>query len=236
LKALGIGIDQILNFGIFSFLSRLFLNILIMFYSFTGNYGVAIIMLTMVLQVFIFPLSRKSFKSMQSMKELQPKINNLRTKYKDDPSRMNQEMMIMYKKYKVNPLSGCFPMLLQMPIFISLFTMLRGATELRYAGFLWIKDLAKADILFSTIPVLKGIPVIGGAGPLPFLMGGAMLLQQTLTGGMEGPQKSMMYMMPIMFTFLFIKFPSGLVLYWLTNSILTYIVQSSLMRKDQLKK
>ncbi len=226
IKKIGKNLDKILSFGIFGFLSRIFLNILIWFKSFTGNYGIAIILLTMVLQVFIFPLTVKSFKSMKAMKEIQPKMTDLKGKYKDDPQRMNQEMLALYKRHKVNPFSGCLPLIMQMPIFISLFTMLRGATELRYAGFLWIHDLSKADILFSSIPLVKNIPVIGSGGPLPFLMGGAMFLQQKFTGGgMEGPQKSLTYMMPIMFTFLFMKFPSGLVLYWLSNSILTFIIQ-----------
>ncbi|MFH1416365.1 MAG: membrane protein insertase YidC [Elusimicrobiota bacterium] len=232
LKNMGAGYEKILSFGIFSYLSRIFLNILILFKSFTGNYGISIILLTMVLQVFIFPLTAKSYKSMNAMKEIQPKITNIRTKYKEDPQRMNQEMMALYKRNKVNPFSGCLPLLLQMPIFISLFTMLRGATELRYAHFLWINDLSKADILFSTIPALKSIPVIGGGGPLPFLMGGAMFLQQKFTGGTDGPQKSLVYMMPIMFTFMFMKFPSGLVLYWLSNSILTFFVQYAISKKN----
>lgn len=231
LKNLDKDLDKILSFGIFSFLSRLFLNVLIWFNSFTKNYGIAIILLTVVLQIFIFPLTVKSYKSMQAMKELQPKMTNIRTKYKDDPQRMNQEMLVLYKKHKVNPFSGCLPLLCQMPIFISLFTMLRGATELRYAPFLWINDLSKADILFSTIPAIKNIPIIGGGGPLPFLMGAAMFLQQKFTGGTEGPQKNLTYIMPIMFTFLFMKFPSGLVLYWLSNSILTFIIQYTISKK-----
>lgn len=233
LKKLENGMENILTFGIFGFLSRLFLNILVTFHDFTGNYGVAIILLTIVLQIFIFPLTIKSFKSMMAMKDLQPKISELRTKLKDDPQRMNQEMLLLYKRHKVNPFSGCLPLLLQMPIFISLFTMLRGAAELRYAHFLWITDLAKADVLFSTIPVFSKIPFIGSGGPLPILMGGAMFLQQKLTGGTDGPQKSLTYMMPIMFTFLFMKFPSGLVLYWLSNSILTFIVQYTLSKKNK---
>ncbi len=233
LKIVSKDLDKILNLGIFSFLSRIFLNILVWLNSFIGNYGVAIILLTVMLQIFIFPLTVKSYKSMQAMKEIQPKITKLRTKYKDDPQRMNQEMLLLYKRHKVNPFSGCLPLLFQMPIFISLFTMLRGATELRYAQFLWINDLSKADILFSIMPGIRNIPMIGNAGPLPFLMGAAMFLQQKFTGGggMEGPQKSLMYMMPIMFTFMFMKFPSGLVLYWLSNSILTFIVQLVISKK-----
>ncbi|MEA3506857.1 MAG: membrane protein insertase YidC, partial [Elusimicrobiota bacterium] len=215
LKELNEDMDEVLSFGIFGFLSRIFLSILIWFESLVGNYGVAIIILTFLLQIIIFPLTKKSFKSMQAMKDLQPKMTSIREKFKDDPQRMNQEIMVLYKKHKVNPFGGCLPLLLQMPIFISLFTMLRSVAELRYAGFLWIHNLARQDVLFASIPVIKDIPFIGGAGPLPFLMGGAMFLQQKMTGGTEGSQKNLTYIMPVMFTFLFMKFPSGLVLYWL---------------------
>ncbi|MBN2407002.1 MAG: membrane protein insertase YidC [Elusimicrobia bacterium] len=234
LKKLSEDLDEILAFGIFGFLSRLFLNVLIMFNSITKNYGVAIIILTMILQVVIFPLTAKSFKSMKAMKEIQPKINKLREKFKDDPQRMNQEMMQLYKRHKVNPFGGCLPIMLQMPIFISLFTMLRAATELRFAGFLWIKDLSSADVLFATLPVIKEIPFIGGSGPLPFLMGGAMFLQQKFTqGDMAGPQQNLTYLMPLVFIFLFMKFPSGLVLYWLSNSIFTFLIQYWIGRKSK---
>jgi len=233
LSSLGEDIDEIFAFGMFGFLSKLFLNILIWLNAVTGNYGVAIIILTILLQIVIFPLTVKSFKSMKAMKDIQPKINSLRTKYKDDPQRMNQEMMHLYKRNKVNPFGGCLPLLIQFPIFISLFTMLRSAAELRNASFLWINNLSQADSLFASIPLLSRIPLIGGAGPLPFLMGGAMFMQQKfMSGGGEGPQQSLTYMMPIVFTFLFMNFPAGLVLYWLSNSLLTFLVQYSLSKKQ----
>ena len=123
-------------------------------------------------------------------------------------------------------------MLLQFPIFISLLTMLRSSTELRYSSFLWISDLARADSLFAAIPGLSSIPIIGKGGPLPLLMGGAMFLQQRMMGATEGPQKTMAYMMPIIFTLMFMNFPAGLVLYWLSNSIFTFITQYSIRRKS----
>ncbi len=229
------GIDpdmaEVFSFGVFGFLSRLFLNFLIRLNAVLGNYGVAIIILTLILQVFMFPLNKKSFKSMKAMKEIQPKMTKLRKKYKDNPQRMNQEIMALYKKHGVNPLGGCLPMLLQLPIFISLFTMLRSSAELRYSAFLWIRDLASADSLFSQVPGLSSVPVIGGGGPLPLLMGGAMFIQQKMMGSSEGPQKSMMYMMPILFTIMFMNFPAGLVLYWFSNSVFTIISQYSISRK-----
>ncbi|MGM0568317.1 MAG: membrane protein insertase YidC [Elusimicrobiota bacterium] len=231
MKGLAEGMEDILSFGIFGFLSRLFLQILLAFNSFVNNFGVAIIMLTVLLQFFLIPLTVKSYKSMHAMKELQPAMEKIKNKYKDDPQRMNQEMMAMYKRRGVNPLSGCFPLLLQMPIFISLFTMLREVAELRYASFLWIGDLSAPDTLFASLPVLRQIPYIGQYGPLPFLMGGAMFLQQKATSGSKGPQKSMTYMMPVIFTFLFMGFPAGLVLYWLSNSILTFGIQFFIGKK-----
>lgn len=224
-------LNELFSFGFFGFLSRFFLNILIGLYAFVGNYGIAIILLTLFLQIVMFPLNAKSFKSMKAMKDIQPLMTKLRKKYGSDPQRMNQEMMLLYKKYNVNPLGGCLPMLLQLPIFISLFTMLRSSAELRYSSFLWIGDLARADSLFASIPGFSSIPIIGTGGPLPLLMGGAMFLQQKMMGASEGPQKSMTYIMPILFTFMFMNFPAGLVLYWLSNSIFTFITQYSMSRK-----
>ncbi len=231
LRSFNEDLEKVLAFGIFGFLSRIFLGVLITFYGWVGNYGLAIIMMTFLLQIFIFPLTIKSFKSMNSMKKLQPKTQKIREKYKEDPQRMNEEMMHLYKKHSVNPVGGCFPLLLQMPIFISLFTMLRTAAELRFASFLWINDLAAADVLFKSVPLVSEIPVLGSAGPLPLLMGGAMFLQQRVTGGTSGPQKNLTYIMPVAFTFLFMRFPAGLVLYWLTNSLLTFIVQYTISKK-----
>ncbi len=236
MKGLAEGLEGILSFGFFGFLSRLFLNLLIFFNSIVGNYGLAIILLTFVLQFFFIPLTVKSYKSMHAMKALQPEIEKLRKKYKENPQRMNQEMMAMYKKRGVNPLSGCFPLLLQMPVFIALFVMLREVAELRYAGFLWITDLAAPDRLFAALPVLKDIPYVGQYGPLPFLMGGAMFLQQKVTAGSQGPQKSLTYMMPIIFTFLFMGFPSGLLLYWFVNSIITFIIQFFIGKKETVRR
>ena len=231
MSALAEDLEGILAFGIFGFLSRLFLNILLLFNTWVGNYGVAIIMLTFILQFFFIPLTVKSYKSMHAMKELQPEIEKMRKKYKENPQRMNQEMMALYKRRGVNPLSGCFPLLLQMPVFIALFTMLREVAELRYASFLWVGDLSAPDSLFSAIPALRDIPYIGQYGPLPFLMGGAMFLQQKVTAGAQGPQKSLTYMMPVIFTFLFMGFPSGLVLYWFVNSVITFIIQFFIGKK-----
>jgi len=156
------------------------------------------------------------------MKKLQPQIAALQKTYKSDPKRLNIEMMNLYKKTGTNPFGGCLPMLLQLPIFWALFTTLRNAYELRGAPWIgWVHDLSVADPLHI----------------LPIIMGGAMFLQQRMSGAVTDPtQKQMMLMMPIMFTVMFFNFPAGLVLYWLTNNIMTMIIQFSLLRYTEQNK
>ncbi|GEM_PF-3467515 len=231
LTAMNSDFRDVFSFGIFGFLSRFFLNLLIWLESIFGNYGVAILIMTLLLQVVLFPLSKKSYKAMRAQRELQPKMKKIREKYKSDPQRMNQEIMMLYKKHNINPLGGCLPMLVQLPIFFSLFTMLRSSVELRFERFLWMRDLAGVDDLFSVIPLVREIPLIGNAGPLPFLVGGAMFLQQKAMGASEGPQKAMSYMMPLIFIIVGMNFASGLNLYILINSIFMFISQSTLGKK-----
>lgn len=173
------------------------------------------------------PLTIKSFKASAAMKRLQPHIKSLQEKFKSDPKRLNVEMLNLYKTQKINPLGGCLPMLLQLPIFWALFTTLRNAYELRGASWiLWVKDLSAPDTLLhlGTIPL----------NVLPLVMGVGMFLQQKMMSVSSDPtQQSMMYMMPVIFTFMFWGFPSGLVLYWLTNSILTMIEQYYIMRREE---
>ena len=190
----------------------------------TGNYGLAIILLTIGLQVLMFPLTIKSFKATLAMKKLQPKIAELQARFKGDPKRLNIEMMNLYKSSGTNPFGGCLPMLLQLPIFWALFTTLRNAYELRGAPFVgWIHDLSTPDVLLH----VAGFPLHA----LPLVMGGAMFLQQRMSGASSDPtQKQMMTMMPIMFTFMFYGFPAGLVLYWLTNNLMTMTIQWSFQR------
>jgi len=220
LKNLNIGLERTLDFGLFGFLSTIFLSVLNFFYKVTYNYGFSIIILTCILQVFTFPLTRKSFKSMEAMKSLQPKINELKLKYKNDPKRLNVEMMNLYRSRKMNPFGGCLPMILQIPIFWALFTMLRSAVELRHSPFIfWIEDLSMKDPIYV----------------LPILMGATMFLQQKLTATGDPAQSKMMMFMPVFFTVIFLKFPSGLVLYWLTNNILTLTMQLIMKRKSKVK-
>ena len=169
----------------------------------------------MMLQLLLMPLTMKSFKSMMAMKKVQPQLAALQKQYKNDPKRLNVEMMNLYKKSGTNPFGGCLPMILQLPIFWALFTTLRNAYELRGAPFIfWIHDLSAADPFHV----------------LPLMMGGAMFLQQRMSGAVTDPtQKQMMLMMPIMFTVMFFNFPAGLVLYWLTNNLLTMAIQGSML-------
>jgi YidC/Oxa1 family membrane protein insertase len=230
LAPLGSNLDRLLNFGFFDMIAQPLLLFLNWIYGFMGNYGVAIIILTTVIKLMFWPLSAKSYKSMQRMKELQPKMQKLKERYGDDKERLNMEVMQLYKTHKVNPLGGCLPMLVQIPFFFALYKILLGSIELRHAPFvLWITDLSAADTLFSDI---AGLPF--ALGPLPLLMGVSMFLQQRMTpttGGNEAQMKMMMYGMPIIFTFMFLSFPSGLVLYWLINNVLSIAQQGMMLRQ-----
>ncbi|MBN1621112.1 MAG: membrane protein insertase YidC [Endomicrobiales bacterium] len=219
LKGLPFNLDKAVDFGWVSALSKIALKTLSFFYKLTGNYGWAIVMMTICLQVLVFPLTIKSFKAQAAMKQLQPLIKELQQKYKDDPKRLNVEMLNLYKTQKVNPLGGCLPMLLQLPIFWALFSTLRNAYELRGAPWIfWIKDLSHQDPYFI----------------LPILMGLGMLFQQKLVSVSADPaQARMMYLMPIIFTVLFLKFPAGLVLYWLTNSLLSMTEQYFILHRPR---
>jgi YidC/Oxa1 family membrane protein insertase len=212
-----------INFGFFDILAKPLLITMNFIHDVIPNYGVAIILLTVLIKLIFWPLGTKSYKSMNEMKKVQPLMMKIREKYKDDKQRMNQEIMGLYKTYKVNPASGCLPLLVQMPIFFALYRMLYQAIELRHAPFVgWIKDLSAPDRLFHfdfSIPLMEapyGIPV------LTLIMGASFLLQQKMTPTTGDPmQAKMMMLMPVFMTVLFINFPSGLVLYMLVNNIIS---------------
>ena len=230
LKAYGVGLDRTIDLGWIRFFSIWILKLMLLLKRFIPNYGVIIIILSLLTKVLFYRLTHKSFKSMKDMQRLQPKINELKEKYKDDKEKINQEMMKLYKEAGVNPLGGCLPLILQMPVFIALYNVLRNTIELRGAHFVsWISDLSSPDTLFS---FSTSIPFIGKEFHLlPILMGGAMLLQSKLgaspTGdaASAGQTKMMTYSMPIIFTIFFYSMPSGLVLYWLINNVVTIIQQ-----------
>jgi YidC/Oxa1 family membrane protein insertase len=185
--------------------------------SVTGNYGLDIIILAIFLKILFTPLTHKSQKSMKEMQKLQPEVKKLQQKYKDDKQALNRETMELYKRRKVNPFGGCLPLLLQMPVFFALYRAFLGAIELRHAPFiLWIRDLADKDPTYIT----------------PLLMGVTMYFQQKMTTVSADPtQMKMMSLMPIFFIFIFLNFPSGLVLYWLITNVLTIGHQLYINRK-----
>ncbi len=227
LDALNIGLEHIIDFGFFSIVARPLFWILKFFYRFLGNYGWAIILITIVTRIPFVPLMTKSQKSMKKLQEMQPLMNEIKEKYKKDPQKQQAEMMALYKKHKVSPLGGCLPMLLQIPVFLALYQVLLRAIELRGAPFmLWITDLSAPDTLLGHIPAM--LPLIGGLalGPLPILMGATMFIQQKMTPStMDPAQAKMMLMMPLIFTFVFLNMASGLVLYWLIGNVLGIIQQ-----------
>src|SRR6266508_1889780 len=226
LKGVGAGLEKSIYFGGFplpqaygglpmEWLAVPILWLLKWFYRYTHNYGVAIILLTILTKVFFFPLTLKSMRSMKAMQALQPQINALRSKYKSDPQRVQRETMELYREHRVNPLGGCLPMVVQIPVFYALYVALSVAVEMQNAPFicfgylfgmhLWICDLAAQDPTYV----------------LPILMGVSMFVQQKMTPTMGDPrQAKMMLLMPVVFTFMFLNLPSGLVLYWTLSNVL----------------
>jgi YidC/Oxa1 family membrane protein insertase len=206
-------LEGVVNFGVFSFIAKPLLFVLQAINKYVKNYGFSIIILTILIKMLFHPLTRKSYKSMKKMQTLQPKLNAIRDKYKKakkDPvlrQKMNQEIMELYRKEGVSPMGGCLPMLLQLPVLFAIYKILYVSIELRHAPFIWwITDLAKKDPYYIT----------------PIIMGITMLIQQRSTPTTGDPaQTRMLKLMPIFFTFLFLNFPSGLVLYWLVNNLIT---------------
>ena len=214
LQASGIGLEDSIDFGWFIFgswgwvkaVAKPIFYVLRWINDYTGNYGAAIILLTIMIKVVFIPLQYKSYKSMKDMQVIQPKAAALQEKFKDDRDRLNRELIKLYRDHKVNPVGGCLPMLLQMPVFVALFNVLNVAIDLRQAPFtLWITDLSIQDPYYV----------------FPLIMGGTMLIQQKITPTtMDPTQAKMMLMLPVFMTFLFINFPAGLVLYWMTLNTL----------------
>jgi YidC/Oxa1 family membrane protein insertase len=210
-------LDRTVDFGFLFFIALPLFIILDWFYGLVGNWGVAIILLTVLVKAVFFKLSATSYRSMARMRAVAPQLTRLKELYGDDRQRMSQEMMALYKKEKINPLGGCLPILVQMPVFISLYWVLFESVQLRHAPFmLWINDLSVMDPYFI----------------LPLLMGASMMLQMHLNPTPPDPmQAKIMKMMPIVFTVFFLWFPAGLVLYWLTNNILSIAQQWYITRK-----
>ncbi len=223
LKEAGHDLERVVNFGWFDKLARPALYLLNFFYGYVGNYGIAIILVTVLIKILFWPIAQKGLKSMKNMQKIQPKMAKLKEKYKNDSARLNQEMMGLYKTYKVNPLGGCLPMFLQIPVFFALYKVLLQAIELRHAPFmLWVTDLSAPDRLMIGVD----IPYLGGIPVLTLLMGGSMFLQQRMTPApVDATQAKIMMFLPVIFTFMFLNFASGLVLYWLVNNLLSIAQQ-----------
>ena len=218
----GFDLSRLLDFGWFWFIAIPMLNALRWLHRLTSNYGIDIILLTGLVRVATLPLTLKSFRSMKDMQKVQPQLKRLQEQYKDDQAKLQKEMMELYRRHGVNPFSGCLPMILQIPIFVGLYNALLHAIELRHAPFaLWITDLSAPErLMVAGI----GIPV------MTILMGGTMLVQQWLTPQQGDPmQRQMMMIMPVVFTFMFFNFPSGLVLYWLVSNLLGIAQQYAML-------
>jgi YidC/Oxa1 family membrane protein insertase len=242
----GLGIwdlDKAVDWGNLFFLTRPIFFLLDFFGDHIGNFGVAILLLTLVVKALMFPLANKAFESMSAMKKVQPKMEELKTKYGDDKMKLQQEMMELYKREKINPLAGCLPMIVQIPIFYALYKTLFVTIEMRHEPFIgWIKDLSAPDPtnilnLFgllpfdpSAIPLISFIPAIG---ILPLLYGVTMWFQTNLNPPAADPtQQQIMTMLPFVFVFLFASFPSGLVLYWIWSATLSIAQQWYIMKRN----
>ncbi|AMV73973.1 membrane protein insertase YidC [Desulfuromonas sp. DDH964] len=217
LKGLDHQLAKAIDFGFFSIIATPLLHVLKFFYSFVGNYGIAIIALTVIIKLLFWPLTQKSYGSMKAMQKLQPEMQKIREKFKNDKERLNREMMELYKTHRVNPLGGCLPMLVQIPVFFALYKVLLSSIELRHAEFgFWLTDLSAKDPYYIT----------------PLIMGVTMFVQQKMSPSTMDPTQAKIFMlMPVVFTFLFLNFPSGLVIYWLVNNLLTILQQYFINRK-----
>jgi YidC/Oxa1 family membrane protein insertase len=217
LKTLGVSAEKLVDFGFFTVVAKPLLWFLKLTNTVTKNFGIDIIILSILIKIIFLPLTQISFKSMKAMQKVQPEMARLKETYKNDKARLQQEIMLLYKRRKINPMSGCLPMVIQIPVFIALYNALQYTIEMRHAPFfLWMKDLAAKDPIYIT----------------PLIMGATMVIQQKMTPSAADPAQAKMFMlMPVMFTFLFLNFPSGLVLYWLVNNILSIAHQYYLNKK-----
>jgi len=217
LKTLGVGAEKLVDFGFFTIVAKPLLWVLRLTNTVTKNYGIDIIILSILIKIIFLPLTQISMKSMKEMQKVQPEMNRLKEQHKNDKAKLQQEIMLLYKRRKINPMSGCLPMLIQIPVFIALYNALQYTMEMRHAPFFfWIKDLAAKDPIYIT----------------PIIMGATMVLQQKMTPTAADPTQAKMFLlMPVMFTFLFLNFPSGLVIYWLTNNVLSIAHQYYMNKK-----
>ena len=232
--------DLAIDFGWFYFLTKPIFYVLMWFADHIGNYGLAILLLTILIKIFFFPLANKSYRAMSKLKQLQPKMTKIRDRHKNDRAKMNEAMMQLYKTEKVNPAAGCFPMLIQIPVFFALYKVLFVSIEMRHAPFYgWIQDLSAPDptsifSLFGLIPWTP--PEFLLIGIWPILMGVTMYLQQKLNPAPADPMQAKIFMfLPFIFTIMLARFPAGLVIYWAWNNILSIAQQWVIMRRMGVK-
>jgi len=229
--------DLVVDFGWYYFLTKPFFYILDFLYGFLGNMGWAILLFAFILRLCMFPIANKSFTNMAKMKALQPKLNEIRTKYGNNQMLIQQATMELYKREKINPASGCLPMFIQIPVFFSLYKVLNISIEIRHAPFIgWIKDLSAPDPLTISQLLHIYIPGIIDIGLWPIFMGLTMWMQQKLNPApINKDQARMFALMPVFFTFMLGHFASGLVIYWTLSNILSIIQQKVIMHKNGVK-
>jgi YidC/Oxa1 family membrane protein insertase len=220
LKAADYNLNKALDFGFFDIIAKPLLAAMDWLYTYIKSYGLTIIVLTIIIKIILYPLTLKSFKSMKELQKIQPLMKEIQARYKDDKQKLNQEMMKLYSEHKINPMGGCLPMLLQIPILFALYKVFYAAIELRHTPFhivgTWLPDLSAPDPYYIT----------------PVLMGASQFVMQKMSPAPGDPtQQKIMLIMPLFFTFLFLNFPSGLVLYWLVSNILSIIQQAYINRK-----
>ena len=236
--------DKAVDFGIFYFLTKPIFFCLDYLYHLLGNFGLAILAFTFLVKLLFFPLANKSYKSMSKMKLLAPKIKEVRERFKDDPAKQQSEMMALYRSEKVNPASGCLPMVIQIPVFFCLYKVIFVTIEMRHAPFFgWIHDLSAVDptnifTLFGLVPWdPTAIAPFLHLGIWPLIMGGTMYLQQKMNPPPPDPAQARLFqLMPIIFTFMLARFPAGLVIYWSWNNLLSVTQQWYIMRRTRLEK
>ena len=230
--------DRAIDFGWFYILTKPIFNAMNFFYKYVGNFGISIMIVTVIIKLLMFTLANKSYRSMKKMKKLQPQMERLKELYADDKARLNQEVMQLYKREKVNPVSGCLPLLVQIPVFFSIYKVLYVTIEMRHAPFFgWIKDLSAPDPttifnLFGLLPFTP--PSFLMIGVWPLIMAGSMYLQQKMSPQPADPvQAQVMKFMPLMFLFMFSSFPAGLLIYWSWNNLLSIVQQSYINKLDK---
>ncbi|WP_026379492.1 membrane protein insertase YidC [Afifella pfennigii] len=237
------GIDRLnllIDWGWFYFLTKPMFQVIDFLFRFLGNFGLAILAVTVLVKIVFFPLANKSYASMSKMKKLQPQIQKLQERYKDDKPAMQKEMMELYKREKINPLAGCWPILIQIPVFFALYKVLFVTIEMRHAPFFgWIKDLSAPDptnlfTLFGLVP--WDAPAILHLGIWPIIMGVTMFVQMRMNPQPPDKTQQMIFnWMPVIFTFMLATFPAGLVIYWAWNNFLSALQQGLIMRKHGVK-